>query len=304
MVEHHHEALRKTLSQDQKVLFIALLITSLMMVAEFIGGVLSNSLALVSDAGHMLTDTSALLLSFLVVVFISGQPATSKKTYGFYRLEILAALFNGSILILLAFYLFYRAYNRFIHPEEVKSGLMLFVAMVGFLANLSAGFFLFKSSQRGLNVRGAFLHVVSDALTSLGVIFAGMVILFTQWYPIDPLVSIIIGLFIMYGAVRLIGESTDILMEATPREINLEKVIKAVKKVSGVMDFHDVHIWTITSGFYALSGHLLIDDRLVSKANELLLKVNQLLLEKFRIQHATIQLECETGDDRLVCRLK
>lgn len=290
-------------SARQRGLNIAIFITGLMMIAEVIGGVLSNSLALLSDAGHMFTDILALTLSLLALRF-SAMPATSKKTYGFLRLEILAALINGSILILVSLYIFYNAYKRFLEPPEIKVTFMMAVAFLGLVVNVVAALFLKKDVKGSLNVKGAYLHIIGDILSSVGVLSGGIIILLTGWYRVDPLLSVLIGIVILRGAYGLVKESADIMLEATPKGIDLEEVATHIKKIRGVRDIHHLHIWTITSGIYAMSGHILIEDILTSSSSRILEDVNRLLRERFDIGHTTFQFECESCEDRVVCRIE
>ncbi len=283
-------------------MLIAFSITLLMMVAEVIGGLLSNSLALLSDAGHMLTDNLALLLSFFAMKFAT-LPATERKTYGFYRLEILAALLNGVVLVVLSIYIMYRAYLRMQHPQPVEGQLMLIIAVIGLVANIIGAWFLFKHSHTNLNIRGAYLHIVGDALSSIGVVIGGGVILFTGWYLIDPILSVLISLVIIYGSWSLVTESVNILLESVPAHLNIETVAAEMEKVKGVREAYHIHIWSITSGIYAMSAHVIIDDRLVSTSKETLDSIEALLAERFKIIHSTIQLECERCDVSGVCRL-
>jgi len=278
---------------DKKPLVIALSLTFLMMIIEVIGGILSGSLALLSDAGHMLTDTMALSICLLAAVFAS-RPATKNKTYGFYRLEILSALFNGAILMLIAIYIFYTAIRRIIDPVEVSGGLMLIVAIAGLAINLAGAFVLHRGSKENLNVKGAFLHVVSDAVSSVGVVVGGLIIISTGWYLIDPILGILIGVLILRGALSLVFESVNILLEAAPKELDIEAVGSAIKKIKGIIDVHDIHIWTISSGNYAFSTHIKVDDILISKSDAIVAEINRLLKDRFGIVHTTLQFECET----------
>jgi cobalt-zinc-cadmium efflux system protein len=207
---HGHDTVR-SFSGGQRDLLIALSITVLMMFVEVVGGLLSNSLALLSDAGHMFTDNLALVLSFFAMRFAT-LPATDRKTFGFYRLEILAALLNGIVLVLLSLYIMYEAYLRILHPQPVQGGLMLVIAIIGLIANVAGAFFLFKHSHSNLNIRGAYLHIVGDALSSVGVVIGGGVIIYTDWYLIDPILSIVISLVIIYGSWNLVKESVNILL--------------------------------------------------------------------------------------------
>jgi cobalt-zinc-cadmium efflux system protein len=281
---------------------ITLILVLVIMVAEVIGGVISHSLALISDAGHMLTDASALVLS-LFAMNLARRPATATKTYGYHRAEIMAALTNGAVLIAISIFIFYQAYQRFSNLPEVKSPLMLAVAVIGLIANLIGLFLLRQGSRKSINVKAAFWHVIGDTLSSVGVIIAGVIIYFTGWNIADPILAVLIGIVILWGAVRIVRESSDILLESVPQHTEMEKVTTAVKSIPGVKDLHDVHIWTITSGIYALSAHVSIDDQMVSQSCDVLTKINTVLAESFSITHTTLQLECDSCPTGLVCNL-
>ena len=288
--------------QADRPLKLTLIIVVVVMIAEAVGGILSNSLALLGDAGHMLTDALAIGLS-LVAIVIARRPATVTKTFGYHRAEILAALFNGTVLVLISAYIFYEAYQRFSEPPTVNTPLMLIIATAGLVTNLIGMLMLRRASHSSLNVRAAFWHIIGDTVSSVGVIIAGLIILVTGWYIADPIVSVLIGMVILWGAVRIVRESTDILLEATPKHIQMSDVIEALKDIQGVEDLHDIHIWTITSGIYALSAHLQIQDQMVSVSSDILTSVNQVLSDNFDITHTTIQLECENCPTGLVCNL-
>jgi cobalt-zinc-cadmium efflux system protein len=301
--DHGHEPKGRVGSETGgRDLLIALSITVLMMIAEAVGGILSNSLALLSDAGHMLTDNLALLLSFFAVKF-STMPATERKTFGFYRLEILAALLNGIILVVISIYIMYEAYLRMMHPQPVQGGLMLIVATIGLIANIIGAFFLFKHSHSSLNIRGAYLHILGDALSSVGVVIGGTIIIYAGWYLIDPILSILISLVIIYGSWNIVTESVNILLEAVPSHINIQTVAAEMAKVSGVREAYHIHVWTITSGVYAMSAHVLVDDQMVSGSRNISDEIRDLLSKKFNILHSTIQLECERCDTATICSL-
>jgi cobalt-zinc-cadmium efflux system protein len=276
-----------------------LLITAGVMVAEIIGGLLANSLALLSDAGHMLTDILALGMSLAAMRF-AQRPPTSSKTFGLYRLEILAAFFNGMLLLFISFYIFYEAYHRLVEPREIKGLFMLGVAVIGLLANGVGILILRKSALKNLNVKSAFFHVVGDTISSGGVILGGLVIIYTGWYMIDSLIGIFIGLLILRGAYGLVKESIDIFLEATPKEIDMDKMVDDLLRIEGVKDVHHLHLWTITSGIYAMSAHVLIDDLLISKSNRILDEIERLLRAKYSMEHTTIQFESESCGDALV----
>ena len=298
----HHIGHKRSISSHQDNLLVALFITGAIMVAEVIGGLLSNSLALLSDAGHMFMDVLALLLSFLALRFAT-RPATQKQTFGFYRLEILAALINGTVLLALSLFIFYEAYQRFIEPREIRGFIMLGVAAIGLGANIISALVLKAGSHESLNVKGAFLHVIGDLLSSVGVILAGAIILLTGWKRVDSIISFVIGVIILIGAYRLVMESVHILLESTPKDIGLNEVIDGVKTIEGVRDLHHVHLWTITSGIYALSAHVLIEDQMTSRSSQILEDIDRFLRERFNIDHTTIQFECEACQTDFVCRL-
>ena len=281
-VHHIHqpaESDNQAYSSNQRNLVIALSITAIVMIAEIIGGLLSNSLALLSDAGHMLTDILALGLSLTAMKF-ARKPPTPSKTFGFYRLEILAAFFNGMLLFFISFYIFYEAYHRLVQPEEIKGLFMLVVACIGLLANGAGILLLRKSAHTSLNVKSAFFHIVGDTISSGGVIVGGLLILYTGWYLVDPLISIFIGILILRGAYALIMESIDIFLEATPKDINVEEMLDELRKIQGVKDVHHLHLWTITSGINAMSAHVLIDDLLISSSAYILKEIKSLLRNK------------------------
>jgi cobalt-zinc-cadmium efflux system protein len=287
----------------QKPLFVALIITLVMMVAEFVGGLMANSLALLSDAAHMLADVFALLLS-IVAFRVSSKPPTNKTTFGFYRLEIFAAQINGGILVFLSLFIFYEAYLRLMHPEPIKSVLMMVIACMGLLANIASVRILHQSSMKNLNVKAAFLHIVGDLLSSIGVIVGGIIIYFTGWFTVDPIISIMISLIILKGAYGVVKETAGVLLEAVPKHINLEKLIREVEAIKGVKSFHDVHVWTITSDLYALSGHVHIQDQQISASAQILEKIREYLAQQYHIEHTTIQFECDACATDLACAFK
>jgi len=269
--------------------------------AEAIGGILTNSLALLADAGHMLVDVASLVMSLLALTF-ALRPPSKERTYGFHRLEILAALANGLTLILICLYIFYEAYQRILNPRPVQGLGMLVIAFVGLVANVAAILVLGKGES--LNVRSAFLHVLCDTLSSAGIIVGGLVMILTGWYIIDPILSVLIALLILISAYRVTMEAINILLEATPKGIDLRQVVEAVRGVDGVRDIHDVHIWSITSGLHALSAHLLIDDQLTSRSVDIVERVQSLLKRDFGIAHTTLQCECEhCANGEMVCVL-
>ncbi len=300
MADHHGEAGRN--AAGSRALKIALAIVLLIMVAEIFGGMLSHSLALLGDAGHMLVDGLALGLS-LFAITIARRPATPNKTYGYHRVEIMAALANGTVLLMVSAFIIYEAYRRFLSPPVIDVPVMLLVASVGLVANLAGILLLRKSSQASLNIKAAFWHVVGDTISSAGVIAGGIIIALTGWGIVDPIIAVLISVIILWGAVRLVRESVDILLEAVPGHVEVDKVVQQIKTVAGVEDVHDIHIWTITSGIYALSAHLVTEDQMVSRSTEVVEAVNQELSRHFSITHTTLQLECESCPNGLVCEM-
>jgi cobalt-zinc-cadmium efflux system protein len=302
MEVHAHQDQGRAIGGFQKPLLIALAITLVVMIAEFVGGLLANSLALLSDAGHMLADVLALLLS-IVAFRVSSRPPTNKTTFGFYRLEIFAAQINGGALVFLSLFIFYEAYLRLLQPEPVKSVLMMTVAVVGLVANIASARVLHASSKKNLNVKAAFLHIVGDLLSSIGVIVGGIIIFFTKWFIIDPILSLMIGLIILKGAYSVVKETATVLLEAVPKHIDLAKLIREVEAMEGVKSFHDVHVWTITSGLYALSAHVQIQDQQISESARIMEVIQERLTQRYHINHTTLQLECHACEPDRVCSL-
>lgn len=285
---------------------IVLFLTSGYLVAEVIGGVLTNSLALLADAGHMLTDVGGLALALFAISY-ARKPATPQRTYGFYRMEILASLTNSVVLVSLSIYIFYEAYRRIFEPPEIQSFSMTVVAAIGLAVNF-AGMNLLggghshsdghdhkegnkagATDEESLNIQGARLELLSDTLGSIGVIAAGIIIMTTKFYLADPIVSIGLAIFILPRTWRLLKKSIHILMEGVPTRISYEEVKRAILEVKGVTGVFDIHIWTITSGMDALSAHVVVIDS--SKSQAILQELNSLLEKRFNITHATIQIE-------------
>ena len=281
--------------EERSKLVLACALTGTMFIVEGIAGFLTNSLALLSDAGHMLTHMIALLISLGAIVFAS-RPPTARKTYGFYRLEILAALFNGATLFLITIWIFFHAYKRIINPEPIASGHMFIVAIVGLLVNLACAYIL-KTSHGSLNIKSAFMHMMADTFSSLVVVFGAIIMHYTQWYMLDPALSILICIVILVWSYQLITESVDILLEATPKDVDLENVVKSISELDEIEGVHDVHIWTITSGMYAMSAHIYIKDLMVSETQQIMSKINTLVNEKFSIGHTVIQFESNVCSD-------
>jgi cobalt-zinc-cadmium efflux system protein len=275
-------------------LLITLLVTVGLLAAEVAGGLLSHSLALLSDAGHMATDAGALLLSLVACTFAS-RPADARRTYGFRRLEVLSALVNGAALFIVAAYVLVEAYHRLRAPAPVRTTLMLAVAAVGLLGNL-VGMWLLHG-QRSLNVRGAYLHILTDTLSSVAVLAGGAVMWLCQGaYVVDPILGGLIGLTVLWGAYRLVRDAVHILLEAAPGHIDLGLLTADLRGVEGVVDVHDLHVWTIASGVHALSAHVVVPGKaleIAGASDAVLTRLKEVLLEKHAIAHSTVQIESE-----------
>ena len=275
-------------ARNQKRLVAVLALTSSYLVAEVVGGLMTGSLALLADAGHMLTDVAGVALA-LVAIRFAARPATPDRTYGFHRAEILAALSNAVVLILISLYILYEAYQRFRDPPKVASGVMLAVAGFGLVVNLAGMLILRRGAGESLNMKGAYFEVLSDMLTSIGVIIAGVVMLTTGWYYADPLVSAGIGLFILPRTWRLLREAVGVLLEGTPRDVNLDAVRQTIATTAGVAGVHDLHVWSLTSGTNALSAHVVMQPG--QEHANILRAVHTAIISAHPISHATLQVE-------------
>ena len=284
-----HEGLHDSGRSAPGSLGLALFITTTLMIVEFLGALYTKSLALLADSGHMLTDVAALGLSFFAVRFAT-RPATPRKTYGFYRVEILIALLNGVFLVLIAGYIFYEAYHRFLNPPQVRANWMLAVASLGLCANLASAWLLYGNRNESLNVRGAFFHVLSDAMGSVGAILASLAIIIGGYEIADTVISVIVGVLILFSSWILIRDAVDILLESTPPHINIVSLREQLGLVRGVGSVHDLHVWTLTSGVLAMSCHVVTSGDGFNR-RDLLSGVNRIAREMFRIDHTTIQIE-------------
>lgn len=269
-------------------LVVVLFMTAAYLVAEVIGGLLTGSLALLADAGHMLTDVAGIGLALLAIQF-GERPATPEHSYGYYRLEILAAVANSVVLIGVSLYILWEACKRFRQPPEVSSGTMLVVALVGLAVNVVSMLMLHHASGESLNITGAYYEVLSDLLTSLGVIVAALIMITTGWYYADPIISAAIGLFILPRTWRLLKEGVSVLLEGTPSDVSLAAVRESLKQIPGVLEVHDLHVWSLTSGVNACSAHLTIRDATLQ--SEVLAMARCVLKEKHRLEHSTLELE-------------
>ncbi|QIH76035.1 cation diffusion facilitator family transporter [Macrococcoides canis] len=298
--EHDH-----THGANKKTLLISFIIITTYMVIEAIGGFLTNSLALLADAGHMLSDSISLGVGLLA--FILGEKAADySKTYGYKRFEILAAVFNGVTLVLIAIYIFYEAYQRFTDPPEVASTGMLIIATIGLLINILVAWLLMRGgdTKENLNIRAAFLHVLGDLLGSVGAIIAALMIIFFNWGWADPLASVIVAVLVLISGWRVTKESIHVLMEGTPKNVEIDAVIKTIESIPGVNNMHDLHVWSITSGKNVLSCHVVVDGTISVQESQEMLKTIEQKLEDENIGHATIQMESDNHPhkDSVMCK--
>ncbi len=293
---HSHGAERR--SANQRRLSLTLVLVILYMTAEVIGGLLSGSLALLADAGHMLSDAGSLALA-LFAMWLASRPSGSQHTYGYYRTEILAALVNGATLVAISILIFIEAYQRLLNPPEVQAGIMMAVATGGLVVNLLGLWLLQDGRQDSLNMQGAWLHILADTLGSFQAIAAGALIWAFGWYWADPLASIIIGVLIIFSSWSVLKESVAVLMESSPLHIDVDEVLQAMREVGGAAGVHDLHVWTITSGMVALSAHVLPESEY--DRDDLLKDLSDTLKDRFEISHVTIQIE-SPGHDCEPCR--
>ena len=272
----------------------ALVLTALFFVAEVVGGIISNSLALLADAGHMFTDVGALALS-LFVAWFSLQPAAPEKTYGYLRFEILAALLNGAVLLLVSGLIVWEAFGRLQRPEELQGSIMLVVAVGGLMVNAASAVILHPVHGHSLNARGAYLHVLGDLLGSVGTVAAALIIRWTGWLAADPIASIVVSLLVVRSAWRLVREAVNVLLEATPAHISLGRVREGLQGIVGIESVHDLHVWTVTSGMVAMSAHAVVPE---PAENQKVLESAVAAMKQLGISHVTLQVErdsiCET----------
>jgi cobalt-zinc-cadmium efflux system protein len=292
---HHHH-----FESSRRRLWLAFWTQLVFLVVEVVGGIVANSLALLADAGHMLSDVGALGLSLFALAW-AARPPTDRRTYGYHRLEILVALVNGLALWAIAGFIFYEAAWRFYQPPEVHSRPLVIIAGLGLLVNLLGMYVLMPSREHNLNLRSAFLHLLSDCFGSVAAIVAGLAIWLWGWYWFDPLAGAIVGVLIIISSWRLVWEAGEILLESTPRHIPLDEVQRSLESHPQVQQVHDLHIWTIASGIYALSVHVAIDEQL--NRDCLILELEEMLHKKFGLEHNTIQIEGPDCHNPQVCPL-
>ena len=282
---------------------LGIMLSCLILAAEVAGGLLSNSLALLADAGHVFTDVIALSLSWYGVKQ-AERPASHSMTFGYHRVGVLVAIINALSIFAIALVIFYEAFRRLQQPPEVDSLLMLAVATVGLGVNLFVASWLRKEQKTNLNIRSAFWHALGDALASIGVILGGVIILLTGIFLVDPIISIFIGIIIILAAWGILRDGLRVILEATPREIDVRKILNSLNQITGVKDVHDIHVWSITPELHSMSCHVLIDDIATSEAANIRKKIKEVLSKQFNIEHATLQMECEQcSNNDIFCQL-
>ncbi len=304
MHNHSHSHIGDLTKQTTKRLTLSLILTAAFVVIEVIAGVFGNSLALLTDAAHNFTDVIALGLSWYAL-HLATKPAHAGKTFGYHRVGILVALINSTTLILIAFGIFFEAYHRFLIPPEVDSTLLIGVGAVAFIINLVTALMVKEGSENDLNLRSAFLHLMGDVMSTLGAVIAGIIITFTNWNWLDPFVSVLIGVFILYNAWSILKQTIHILLESTPENINMDSMVTELRSVNGVLDVHDLHVWSISENLRMLSAHVVIDNVSIGEGVSIQHNINELVAHNYNIQHATLQMECEgCGNGLLYCEIR
>jgi cobalt-zinc-cadmium efflux system protein len=300
---HTHSHLHEAASQTTTRLTWSLMITLAFVIFEAAAGYFSNSLALLTDAAHNLTDVIALGLSWFAIR-ITAQPANAQKTYGYHRAGILVALLNSTTLILISLGIFYEAYKRFISPPEVQSTVLIVVGLIAVVINLVTALLVHRGSESDLNLRSAFVHLMGDVISTIGAVIAGVIIYFTGANWLDPFVSVLIGLLILYNAWGILRDAVDILLESTPRDVDMKKMVGEITQLEGVLGVHDLHVWSITQNLRSMSAHILTEDISVSTGAEIQNRINELVYHRYNIAHATLQLECvDCSPEGLYCRI-
>ena len=296
---HTHPYFGELADQTSQRLAWSLFLTLGFVIFEAVAGIFGNSLALLTDAGHNLTDVIALGLSWFAIR-LTAQPANARKTYGYHRAGILAAVINSTTLILIAVGVFYEAYQRFQAPAEVNSGILIGVGIIAVIINLATALLVHRGSESDLNLRATFVHLMGDVFSTVGAVIAGILIYFTKANWLDPLVSVLIGVLILYNAWGILRDAMDILLEATPRDVDIKTMVDDLAGIKGVLGVHDLHVWSLTQNLRTMSAHILTADISISAGADIQRGVNEILFQKYNIQHATLQLECEGCDPSLL----
>ena len=292
MGHNHHHHIRK--EPNQKNILISVVLNLVITIAEFIGGIFSNSLALISDAAHNLSDTLALLIAFIALRIGKRSPSES-KTFGYKRIEILAALFNSTVLIAISIFLFWEAFDRFRDPQPIKEGIMFTVAFIGLIANLISVFILKKDSKHNLNIKAAYLHLIGDTLSSVAVIAGAIIIYYFKITWIDPLLTVLIGIFIIKETYGVLKETIDILMASSPKDINIEQIRAEIEQIPDISNIHHIHVWKLTDTEIHFECHAdLCDNLTIKESDQVRIKIEEILKNKFQIHHITIQMEYDT----------
>src|SRR5215211_5378871 len=300
---HTHSHLREAAKQTTSRLSLSLFLTLSFVVFEAGAGYFANSLALLTDAAHNLTDVIALGLSWFAIR-LTAQPANASKTYGYHRAGILVALLNSTTLVLISIGIFYEAYQRFLSSPEVQSNILIGVGLIAVVVNLVTALLVHRGSENDLNLRSAFLHLMGDVISTVGAVIAGVIIYFTNANWLDPFVSVLIGFLILYNAWGILKDAIDILLESTPRDVDVKNMVDDIIQVDGVLGIHDIHVWSLTQSLRTMSAHILTDDRHISAGAPIQRQIGEILQHRYNIVHATLQLECvDCFPDSLYCDL-
>ena len=298
--QHHHSAA----DMSESKIKLSLCLTLSFVVLELFSGLHSHSLALLSDAGHNFTDALALLLSWYAL-WIAKKPANATRTFGYHRVGILTALFNSLTLIVIAGLIFFEAFQLFLHPHPVEGSMMIWVALLAVFLNTVIAFWLRGEIAHSVNMRSAFIHMIGDALSAAGVVIAGIVIHFTHWIYADPLISVIIGLFITYSSWGIIKETLNVLLEGAPTGLDIPAMALAMRSVPGVTDVHDLHVWTIGDGVNALSCHIKLHEEELKEGRKVVEDIKQMLARDYSVHHSTIETECgDCATNSLYCNIE
>jgi cobalt-zinc-cadmium efflux system protein len=301
MSAHSHTHLDDMVEQAVSRLVVSLCLTLAFVVIEAVAGLFANSLALLTDAAHNFTDVIALGISGYAV-YLTARPSNSRNTYGYHRAGILAALLNSTMLVLISLGIFYEAYRRFMDQPQVNSLVLIGVGVLAFVVNLVSALLLQRGSKNDLNLRSAFIHMIGDVAATVGAVVAGILIYFTHANWLDPFISVLIGFLILYSAWGILRETVDILLESTPRDVNMAAVVRDMMEVKGVIGIHDLHVWSITQGLRTMSAHVLTADVSLSAGAEIQRQLSELLFQRYNVGHATLQLECvDCEPDSLYC---
>ena len=292
MHNHSHTHFKDLTQQTVRRLALSLILTLVFVFVEIAAGIFSNSLALLTDAAHNFTDVLALALSWWALR-LTSQPANQDKTYGYHRAGILAALANSTTLVVIALGIFYEAYHRFINPPEVQADVLIGVGVAAVIINVVTALLVRRGAEHDLNIRSAFLHLMGDVLSTVGAVIAGVIIRYTDWNWLDPLVSVLIGLLILWSAWSIVREAIDILMESTPTDIDVKAMVQDITSVEGVHGVHDLHVWSITRSMRTLSAHLVTENMTIGEGASIQARVNEVLFHDYNVSHATLQLECD-----------